>query len=406
MSSILVVVVAVVAGLAMAWAVGANSNSPPFAPAVAANALPTMRAAFLIGIFAGAGAILQGGNISETVGNDLILNTSITPLAAAAGLLVASGSIAVGVRTGYPIPAAFATTGAMVGVGLSKGGAPAWGTYVGIVTFWALVPPVSGSIAYTTASLLRRDDVPERVGVPLLGAVVGAIVANMSLALVPSPGTGQSSVAGYVSRQVPTPEIAAGFDVAALVTTLAFAALGFAVLRRVMAGSVDRGIRRFLVGLGALVAFSSGGSQVGLATGPLETLFETEISIPPAVPVGPGTVLLALGGLGILAGAWTGATRLLQAVAREYSELGVRRSIAALVPGFIIAQTAIALGIPISFNNIVISSVIGSGLSAGAAGVSRRKIGVTVAGWLATLVAAIGVGFGLYRVLAALTGTA
>jgi phosphate/sulfate permease len=405
-SSILVVVVAVVAGLAMAWAVGANSNSPPFAPAVAANALPTMRAAFLIGIFAGAGAVLQGGNISETVGNDLILNTSITPLAAAAGLLVASGSIAVGVRTGYPIPAAFATTGAMVGVGLSKGGAPAWDTYLGIVTFWALVPPVSGSIAYTTASLLRRDDVPERVGVPALGAVVGAIIANMSLALVPSTGGGQSSIAAYVSRQVATPEIAAGFDVAALATTFALAAVGFGVLRRAMAGSIDRGIRRFLVGLGALVAFSSGGSQVGLATGPLESLFETEISIPAVVPVGPGTVLLALGGAGILAGAWTGATRLLQAVAREYSELGVRRSIAALVPGFIIAQTAIALGIPISFNNIVISSVIGSGLSAGAAGVSRRKIGVTVAGWLATLVAAIGVGFGLYRVLSALTGTA
>jgi phosphate/sulfate permease len=365
-----------------------------------------MRAAFFIGVFAGAGAVLQGGNISETVGNDLILNTPITPLAAAAGLLVAATSIAVGVRTGYPIPAAFATTGAMVGVGLSKGGAPAWDTYVRIASFWALVPPVSGSIAYTTATLLRRDDISERIGVPVLGAVVGAIVANMSLALVPSPGEGPSSIAAYVSRQVPTPELVAGFDLAALAATLALALVGYAVLRRAMADSIDRGIRSFLVGLGALVAFSSGGSQVGLATGPLETLFETEIAIPSAIPLGPGTVLLALGGAGILAGAWTGAPRLLQAVAREYSELGVRRSIAALVPGFIIAQTAIALGIPISFNNIIISSVIGSGLAAGAAGVSGRKIGVTIAGWLSTLVAAIGVGFLLYRVLAAVTGTA
>jgi hypothetical protein len=31
----------------------------------------------------------------------------------------------------------------------------------------------------------------------------------------------------------------------------------------------------------------------------------------------------------------------LQATAREYAELGVRRSIAALVPGFVIAQAAI-----------------------------------------------------------------
>jgi phosphate/sulfate permease len=84
--------------------------------------------------------------------------------------------------------------------------------------------------------------------------------------------------------------------------------------------------------------------------------------------------------------------------------LGVRRSIAALVPGFIIAQTAIALGIPISFNNIVLSGVIGGGLAAGSAGVSRRKIGVTVAFWVLTLVASVGIGFALYRGLAALLG--
>jgi phosphate/sulfate permease len=95
-----------------------------------------------------------------------------------------------------------------------------------------------------------------------------------------------------------------------------------------------------------------------------------------------------------------GSPRLLQAVSREYSQLGVRRSIAALVPGFIIAQVAIALGIPISFNTIIISSVIGSGLVVGSTGVSGRKIGVTVVAWLVTLVASAGVAFGLYRALA------
>lgn len=89
---------------------------------------------------------------------------------------------------------------------------------------------------------------------------------------------------------------------------------------------------------------------------------------------------------------------------REYAQLGVRRSIAALVPGFIIAQLAIALGIPISFNNIIISGVIGGGLAGGSAGVSRRKIGVTLVFWLITLGASIGIGFGLYKVFAAVLG--
>lgn len=107
--------------LFMAWSLGANSNSPPFAPAIGANAISTLQAAFLIGILAAAGALTQGGSISETVGADLILGITITPLAATTGLLVAASFMVFGVYTGHPVPAAFATTGAMVGVGLSLG---------------------------------------------------------------------------------------------------------------------------------------------------------------------------------------------------------------------------------------------------------------------------------------------
>mgnify|MGYP002760402991 FL=1 len=391
------VALATVTSLLTAWALGANSNSPPFAPAIGANAISTMRAAFLIGILAALGALLQGGAISETVGAGLINGVQITSLAATAGLLTAAGFMAFGVYTGYPVPAAFATTGAMVGVGLSLGGTPAFDTYRRIVTFWALVPPVSGGLAYLTATILRRDDIPETVGVPLLAAVVGGIIANVQLTIVPSPpGATQSSIAAFVARAVPVPPVAGNDPVLALVT-LAAAAVSFQFIRRRTQESVDTGVRTFLVVLGSVVAFSSGGSQVGLATGPLENLYGTELGL-------PGIVLLALGAAGILAGAWMGAPRLLQATSREYAQLGIRRSIAALVPGFVIAQVAIALGIPISFNNIVISGVIGGGLAGGSAGISRRKIGVTLAFWLVTLVASILIGFGLYRAFAAVLG--
>jgi len=305
--------------------------------------------------------------------------------------------MAFGVYTGYPVPAAFATTGAMVGVGLSLGGDPAVDTYRRIAIFWLLVPPVSGGLAYLTATVLRRDDIPETVGVPLLAAVVGGIIANVRLGVIPSPpDAAQSSVAGFIARRVETPTVADVDPVAVLVTLVA-AAAWFLVIRRRTQASVEGGIRTFLIVLGSVVAFSSGGSQVGLATGPLENLYGAELGF-------PSIVLLALGAVGILAGAWMGAPKLLQATSREYAQLGVRRSIAALVPGFIIAQLAIALGIPISFNNIIISGVIGGGLAGGSAGVSRRKIGVTLAFWLITLVASIAIGFGLYRAFAAVLG--
>jgi phosphate/sulfate permease len=381
------VAVATLTGLVTAWTLGANSNSPPFAPAIGANAIPTMRAAFLIGILAALGALTQGGAISETVGAGLTEGVPITSLAATAGLLTATLFMAFGIYSGYPVPAAFATTGAMVGVGLSLGGAPVFGTYQRILLFWALVPPVSGGLAYLTATILRRDDIPETVGVPLLAAVVGGIVANVQLSIIPSPPDAtQNSLAGFAAMLVPLPGVV-------VVATLLVAAGSFAYIRKKTQASVDEGIRTFLVALGSVVAFSSGGSQVGLATGPLENLYTTELGL-------PSILLLGIGAVGILGGAWMGAPRLLQATAREYAQLGVRRSIAALVPGFIIAQTAITLGIPISFNNIIISGVIGGGLAGGSAGVSRRKIGVTVGFWLITLVTSVLVGFALYRALA------
>ncbi|MFB6311758.1 MAG: anion permease [Salinirussus sp.] len=391
------VLLATLTSLATAWALGANSNSPPFAPAIGANAISTMRAAFLIGILAALGALTQGGAISETIGAGLIDGVQISSLAATAGLLTATGFMAFGVYTGYPVPAAFATTGAMVGVGLSLGGDPAIGTYRRIALFWALVPPVSGGLAYLTATILRRDDIPETVGVPLLAAVVGGIIANIELAIIPSPPDAtQSSIAGFVARLMETATIG-GVDPIVVLVTVAIALLSFSFIRRRTQDSVDRGIRTFLILLGSVVAFSSGGSQVGLATGPLENLYVGELGL-------PALALLALGATGILAGAWMGAPKLLQATSREYAQLGVRRSIAALVPGFIIAQLAIALAIPISFNNIIISGVIGGGLAGGSAGVSRRKIGVTIAFWLITLATSILIGFGLYRALATVLG--
>jgi phosphate/sulfate permease len=260
-----------------------------------------------------------------------------------------------------------------------------------------LVPPVSGGLAYLTATVLRRDDIPETIGVPLLAGIVGGIVANVRLSVIPDPAGGeQGSIAAFFGGFASTPAVA-GVELDVALATLVVALASFQFIRRRTQRSVDRGVRTFLVLLGSVVAFSSGGSQVGLATGPLENLYGVELGL-------PGIALLAVGATGILGGAWMGAPRLLQATSREYAQLGIRRSIAALVPGFVIAQAAIALGIPISFNNIIISGVIGGGLAGGSAGVSRRKIGVTVLFWVLTLVTSVGVGFGVYRLFSTVLG--
>ena len=375
--------VAGVASLFMAWSIGAGSSgSTPFAPAVGANAISVMRAGFIVGVLGLLGAVLQGANVTEAVGTELIGGVTLTAGAAIVALLTAAVLVAIGVFAGYPIATAFTVTGAVVGVGLAMGGTPAWPKYTEILTLWVLTPFVGGGIAYGVARALIGERLPERPLTAALAGVVGAIVANVGFALL-GPAGEQASIAEAVGVEVGVP---GGIGVAAATAAMAalVAAAVYVDIGRDRAGAQ----RRFLLAMGGLVAFSAGGSQVGLAIGPLVPIF-SEVGV-------PLWALLVGGGVGLLAGSWTGAPRMIKAISQDYASMGPRRSIAALIPSFAIAQTAVAFGIPVSFNEIIVSAIVGAGYAAGDAGVSRTKMGYTVLAWIGSLVGALVLGFGVF----------
>jgi inorganic phosphate transporter, PiT family len=380
-----VLAVAGLASLFMAWTIGAGSSgSTPFAPAVGARAISVMRAGFVVGILGFAGAVLQGANVAGTVSDGLVGNVAFSSTAATILLSLAAILVAIGIFTGYPIATAFTVTGAVVGVGLGLGGTPVWGAYGQIAALWILIPFVGGGIAYATARILRSDSVPERAAIPVLGAIVGLVIANIPFTLLGSSPAG-ASIATAVARAL---SLSGVFSVALVSIVVALLLAGWLV--RDLTNDVAAGQRHFLLALGALVAFSAGGSQVGLAVGPLLSAIDgTSLSI--GVPI---IALLVFGGIGLLIGSWTGAPRMIKAISQDYSSLGPRRSIAALIPSFVIAQVAVILGIPVSFNEVIVSAVVGSGLVVGNAGISRRKMINTVLAWIGSLALALGVGYG------------
>ena len=383
LAAIALFLVAGLASLFMAWVIGAGSSgATPFAPAVGANAIPTMQAAFIVGLLGFAGAITQGANVSATVGSGLIGGVEIPAVGVIVILLVGAGLMAIGIRTGYPIATAFTVTGAVVGVGLAIGGAPAWATYQQVGAVWVLTPIVGGGIAYGIASVLPRPDAPETVTVPVLTAIVGVVLANVEFAFL-GPGGTMGSLTGAVGRQI-------GSGLGTTVGVSVAVAVGIAALVRWDIGRDEAGgLRHVLLVLGSLVAFSAGGSQVGLAVGPLLPLFSTVGALSPAI-------ILAGGGVGILAGSWLGAPRMIKSLAQDYSDLGPRRSIAALVPAFLIAQVAVLLGVPVSFNEIIVSGIVGGGAAVGgSSAVDPRKLLVTVGAWAGSLGLSFVVGYGV-----------
>ncbi|WP_050031879.1 inorganic phosphate transporter [Halorubrum halophilum] len=374
--------VAAAASLFMAWSIGAGSSgSTPFAPAVGANAISVMRAGLVVGVLGLLGAILQGANVTEAVGTELIGGVTLTAGAAIVALLTAAALVAIGVFAGYPIATAFTVTGAVVGVGLAMGGDPAWPKYSEILTLWVLTPFVGGGVAYGVARLLIGETLPERPLTAALAGLVGAIVANVGFALL-GPAGEQASLSEALGAGLSVGELGSALVTVAIAAVVAVAV--YADLGRDREGAQ----RRFLLAMGGLVAFSAGGSQVGLAIGPLVPIF-SDVGV-------PLWALLVGGGAGLLVGSWTGAPRMIKAISQDYASMGPRRSISALIPSFAIAQIAVAFGIPVSFNEIIVSAIVGAGYAAGDAGVSRAKMGYTVFAWVASLVGSLALGFGVY----------
>jgi PiT family inorganic phosphate transporter len=379
---------AALASLFMAWVIGAGSSgATPFAPAVGANAIATMRAALLVGIFGFAGAVTQGDNVSEAVGSGLVGGISLPVSGVILVLVLGAGLMAVGITTGYPIATAFTVTGAVIGVGLALGGTPVWAKYQQIAAVWVLTPFVGGGIAFGIASILPRPDAPERYCVPALTGLVGAVLVNVQFSFLGEGGT-SGTVRELGQRALAVDGLASAVGITGLAALTVAAVVWWDISR-----DERGGLRRVLLALGSLVAFSAGGSQVGLAVGPLLPLLD-EVGL-----VSMFAVLVG-GGLGMLAGSWTGAPRMIKSLAQDYSSLGPRRSISALVPSFLIAQLAVLLGVPVSFNEIVVSAIIGSGAAVGGRdAVAPRKILVTVGAWAGSFGLSFGLAFAAGLVL-------
>ena len=382
------VVVAAVAGLFMAWSIGAVAiGGGAFAPAVGANAIPVRRAAFLLAFFGFFGAVLQGASVTETIGSGLVRGVAVTPLAAGVAILFSAVLMAVGAVGRYPIPAAFTVTGSMVAAGLALGGAPAWDVYTRLAAVWVVAPFVVALASYVIAKLLVRDDLPKEYAV---SAVAGVVSMTLPLFEFPffGPAGQRGTLAGLLATWTPVVQ-----EVVRVGLPILFAAGGAWLGYRLTLnhGELETN-RRLLVWLGILVAFSGAGNQIGLAVGPVMPLLE-ELSI------GYTPVLLVAAG-GLVVGALTGAARLIEAVAMEYATLSPTRSIAALVPAFLLAQVAIAYGVPVSFNEIIIAAIVGSGVATGNADeVNPRKLYFTIAAWVGSLVGAFAVTYVLVRLL-------
>ena len=148
MEAYLVLTLALVFGLYMAWGIGANDVANAMATSVGSRALTVGQAIMIAAVFEFLGAFLAGGEVTSTVRKDILDVSSLASepdvliCGMLASLLSAGTWLMVASHYGWPVSTTHSIIGAIIGFGIVAVGADAvyWGEVGSIAASWVVSP--------------------------------------------------------------------------------------------------------------------------------------------------------------------------------------------------------------------------------------------------------------------------
>ncbi len=164
------------AGLSMSISIGASSIGSVFGPVYSSGFINVFRSAFLAGIAALLGALLQGRNVVETVGSGMLFG-EIQLIHALIILSVAAFLVIISALGSYPMPTAFTVVGAVIGCGLGFKLGVSWQVVTKIVGFWLLVPIMALAVGFVFSFILKKIHFKSKKRLNYLTLIFGLFLA-------------------------------------------------------------------------------------------------------------------------------------------------------------------------------------------------------------------------------------
>jgi PiT family inorganic phosphate transporter len=392
----LILLLALVFGLYMAWGIGANDVANAMATSVGSSALTVRNAIIIAAIFEFLGAFLAGGEVTSTIRKGIIDASMITDInvilhGMLAALLAAAVWLSIASRYGWPVSTTHSIVGAIVGFAVVGIGVDAvhWSKVGSIAASWVVSPLLAGSISFLLITsvqrlIFNRED-PEkqaRIFVPvyifITAFTIGLVTFLKGLKHIGLDVSGQESVIYSV--------------IFALIVTLA-GALFIRGQRRVK----DEAVREnhfanvevtftvLMVVTACAMAFAHGSNDVANAIGPVAAVVAIatsgEISQEAAVPI----YVLLLGAVGIVVGLATYGFRVMATVGSNITELTPSRGFAATLAAAATVVLASGTGLPISTTHTLVGAVLGVGLARGIGALNLGVIRTIFMSWIITL---------------------
>ena len=360
----LVIVGAVAAGY-MALNIGANDVANNVGPAVGAKALSMAAALVLAACFDAAGALLAGGDVVDTVANNIFsLNADLSSLTMIlimiAALLAAALWINASTFVGAPVSTTHAIIGGIVGAAVAAAGigAISWPMVGMIAVSWLLSPLLGAVFAAGLHSVVRRTITRRankiaaaRIWVPVLVAAMSGIFAmyltTKALTHWWQPGLVPTLLIGIVAAAI-------GWLIA--MPWVRMRSLGLSNRKKQVATL----FRPPLIVAAALLSFAHGANDVANALGPLVAIVRAAQLVPGyAFQVLPWE--LAIGAVGIAVGIALFGPRVIHTVGEQITKLNEIRAFCVALSAAVTVLAASALGLPVSSTHVAVGAVFGVG---------------------------------------------
>ena len=384
-----ILILGLVAGLYMAWNIGANDVANGMAAPVGAKAITLRQAVFIAGILDFVGAAFIGSHVTSAIRKNIVDPSVLSdPHTVALGLLAAllSASFWVFFATWrqLPVSTTHSVVGAMIGFGLITGGMSVirWGKVLLIVLSWIISPFFASLLAYLMFRFIRnrilsKPDMflkalrwsPFFAGITFFIIILSFLLKTplgAKLGIRPESGTliafGLSLVLGMIGKKM----------------------LQRTILQRGEAG-VEEIFRRLQVLTASYVALAHGANDVANAMGPLAGIYIIYMThgVSPDVPV--PFFLLVLGGFGIALGVVTWGYRVIETLGTKITTLTNSRGFSVDFGTATCVLLASKLGMPVSTTHAAVGAVVGVGLARGMDAVDFRVVWKICLYWIITL---------------------
>ncbi|MAV26413.1 MAG: phosphate permease [Gammaproteobacteria bacterium] len=412
----ILLILAVLFGIFMAWGVGANDVANAMGTSVGAKAITIKQAIIIAMVFEFAGAYLAGGEVTSTIRKGIIDPEVLadTPelfvYGMLAALLAAGTWLLIATAFGWPVSTTHSIVGAIIGfacVGIGFDSVQ-WPKVAEIASSWLISPIMAGTLSFCLYMSVKKfifgapdAFVAAKRYVPVYIFMMGYIVSMVTLV------KGLKHIGLDVTFQQ-----ALIYSLGSAMVITSAGIYGLSRIKRVTRSAqgdvvnVERAFGVLMIFTACAMAFAHGSNDVANAIGPLaaiNSVIESGGMVGSTSAI-PGWVLL-LGGAGIVLGLATYGYKVIRTIGTHITELTPSSGFAAELAAASTVVIASGYSLPVSTTHTLVGGVLGVGLARGIAALNLKVVGTIFASWLVTLPAGAILAIIFYYILKVIFGT-